>query len=157
MKNIFLYSLTAGLICLGSSSTSAQFMQTQQNYTGNDAINEYFAQSPNNRNKSIIYVFYNNEPCAACPQTIDLIEKIYNSYYKNDYSLFLVDYQAASEYNFTASYDLRQPLEVVLIRINDGAVFGFKKLLQLQDEISDPISFTQNFRFQINEFLGNNG
>ena len=155
MKNIFLSSITAGLICL-SPNTYAQFIPSEQNYTGTDAINEYFAQSPNNRNKSIIYVFYNNTPCPACPQTIDLIEKIYNSYYSNEYSLFLIDYQASGEYNFINSYNLRHPLEVVLVRINDGAVFGYKKLLQLQDEISDPISFTENFRFQINEFLGNN-
>ena len=155
MKKTFLYSLTAGLICI-SSAAVAQFTIPEQNYTGNDAINEYFAQSPNNRNKSIIYVFYNNNPCPACPQTIDLIEKIYNSYYRNDYSLFPIDYRAAGEYNFTQSYNLRHPLEVVLVRINDGAVFGYKKLLQLQDEISDPISFTENFRFQVNEFLANN-
>ena len=156
MKNTLLSSIAAGLICL-SSNASAQFTELEQNYTGTDAINEYFAASPHNRNKSIIYVFYNNNPCPACPQTIDLIEKIYNSYYSNDYSLFLINYQALSEYNYTESYNLRHPLEVVLVRVNDGAVFGYKKLLQLQEEISDPISFTENFRFQVNEFLGNNG
>ena len=155
MKKSLFYSLIT-VFSLLSAISSAQFISPKQNYNGTDAINEYFAQSPNNRNKSIIYVFYNNNPCPSCPQTIDLIEKIYNSYYAQNYSFFLIDYQAPNEYNFIDTYNLRQPLEVVLVRINDGAVFGYKKLRNLQEEISDPISFTKDFRFQIDEFLGNN-
>ena len=152
-KTIFYYLVTAFIFL--SSSASAQFISPKQNYNGTEAINEYFTASPLNRNKSIIYVFYNNNPCPSCPQTIDLIEKIYNSYYANDYSLFIIDYQAENEYNYINTYNLHQNLEVVLVRINDGAVFGYKKLRQLQEEISDPVSFTENLRFQINEFLGN--
>ncbi len=154
MKKTTFYSLTTGLMLIHSVAF-AQFISTEQDYNGTDAINEYLNASPSNYNKSIIYVFYNNNPCASCPQTIDLIEKIYNSYYSDTYSFFLIDYQAQGEYNFAETYQLHQPLEVVLVRINDGAVFGYKKLRQLQEEISDPISFTENFRFQINEFLGN--
>ena len=155
MKNRLFCLLTASLFLINSTS-SAQYMSPEQNYTGSDALYDYLSASPANKNKSIIYVFYNNNPCPSCPQTIDLIEKIYNSYYANKYSLFLIDYQAEDEYNFIETYQLRQPLEVVLVRINDGSTFGYKKLRQLQEEISDPISFTQNFRFQIDEFLGNN-
>ena len=49
----------------------------------NQAEAEYFAASPQNQNKSIIYIFYNNSPCESCPQTIELIEQIYNQYYQN--------------------------------------------------------------------------
>ena len=89
--------------------------------------------------------------------TIDLIEKIYKSYYADNYSLFIINYQAENEYNFIETYQLRQPLEIVLVRINDGAVFGYQKIRKLQEEIYDPISFTQNFKFRVNEFLGNGG
>ncbi|MBQ8437091.1 MAG: hypothetical protein IJX20_05535 [Alphaproteobacteria bacterium] len=154
MKNIIFYSLIICL-CFLCRIVSAQFISPKQNYSGMEAINHYFSENSNNRNKSIIYVFYNNNSCPSCLPTIDLIEKIYNSYYANQYSLFIINYQNPHEYNFIETYNLRQPLEVVLVRINDGAVFGYKKLRQLQDEISDPISFTENFRFQINEFLGN--
>ena len=121
----------------------------------NQAEAEYFAASPQNQNKSIIYIFYNNSPCESCPQTIELIESIYDQEYTNLYNLFLINYQNDMENDFIAKYNLQQPLEIVLVQVNDGAEFGYKKLKYLENMISDPISFEEYFTNQVNTFLGN--
>ncbi len=129
-------------------------LQFQDNNDSNINMQEYFEESRPNYNKSIIYVFYNNEPCENCGQAIELIEQAYNQNYAGQYSLLLIDYQNDQEYNFIETYSLSQPLEVVLQRVDDGATFGFKKLEGLQNQISDPVSFQENFTNQVNNFLG---
>lgn len=69
--------------------------------------------------------------------------------------MFLINYENDQENNFIETYNLSQPLEVVLVRINDGAAFGYKKLENLQNMISDPVSFDDYLSEQINSFLGN--
>ena len=124
-------------------------------YNPEQNMNEYFQEANANYDKSIIYVFFNNNPCYQCPQTIDMIEEIYNQYYKNQYSLLLINYENDQEYNFIETYNLSKPLEVVLVRVDDGATFGYKKLDNLSDMTSDPTSFSEYFKNQVNEFLGN--
>ena len=125
-------------------------------YDPNMTLQEYFEKAYPNPQKSIIYVFYNdvNMSCENCPQTIELIEQIYNNNYQNDYSLFVIDYGNDQEYNFIETYHLKKPLEVVMVRVDDGATFGYKKLENLNYQISDPLSFGDNLKFQIDSFLG---
>ncbi len=146
--------LPALLLALAAGTASAQLPEYQGAYTPGQSLQEYFAESEQNENKSIIYVFFNNAPCETCPQTIDLIEKIYYSYYSQEYSLFLINYAEDQDYDFIETYNLRNPLEVVLVRISDGSAFGYRKLQNLQDQISDPVSFTENFTNEVNDFLG---
>ena len=129
-------------------------LQFQDNNDSNIDLQEYFAESRPNYNKSIIYIFYNNNPCENCAQAIELIEQAYNQNFANNYSLLLIDYQDDREYNFIENYNLSRPLEVVLQRVDDGATFGFKKLENLQNQTSDPISFQENFINEVNNFLG---
>lgn len=145
------------LLLLASVSAQAQQLQYEGPAAPDQPLEQYFAAEDQNYNKSIIYVFYDNDTCYDCPQTIDLIEQIYNRYYKDQYSLFVIDYQNDDEYNFIETYNLHLPLSVVLVRISDGATFGFEKLDDLPNRISDPESFTTYFRFRVNSFLGNNG
>lgn len=129
----------------------------QGGYNPDITLEEYFAEENPNYKKSIIYIFYNdvNMVCENCPQTIELIEQVYNNNFQNDYQLFIIDYGNDEEYNFIQTYQLNQPLEVVLVKVNDGAEFGYKKLENLNYQTSDPISFADNLIFQINSFLGN--
>lgn len=69
-------------------------------YNPNQNLQEYFDEAYPNYDKPIIYVFFNNDPCFQCPQTIELIEQVYNRNYQNEYSLFLINYQNDDEYNF---------------------------------------------------------
>lgn len=128
-------------------------------YNPDQNMEEYFQEFQPDYNKSIIYIFYNNEPCDACPQTIAMIEDVYNQYYSDQYSLFIINYQNDQEYNFIETYNLSQPLEVVLVRVDDGQTFGYKKLQDipaLASEVSDPNSFSRDLRYQIDGFLQNN-
>ncbi len=145
------------LLLLASVSARAQQLQYEGTAAPGEPLEQYFAAEDQNYNKSIIYVFYDNDACYDCPQTIDMIEQAYNRYYKDQYSLFVIDYQNDDEYNFIETYNLHLPLSVVLVRIDDGATFGFEKLDDLPNRISDPESFTTYFRFRVNSFLGNNG
>ena len=122
-------------------------------YNPNQNLQEYFDEAYPNYDKPIIYVFFNTDPCFQCPQTIELIEQVYNRNYQNKYSLFLINYQNDDEYNFIETYDLNQPLEVVLVDVADGQSIGYKKLENLQNQISDPVSFSENLQYQINSFF----
>ena len=88
-------------------------------------LQEYFDRAYPQPEKSIIYVFYNdvNMTCQNCPQTIDLIEQVYNNNYQDSYNLYVIDYGNDQEYNFIQTYQLSQPLEVVMVRVDDGATF----------------------------------
>ncbi len=150
----FLFAL---VVCVVPSLVVAQFVSYQDEFGQSESLQEYFAESPANYDKSIIYVFFNNNGCYGCPQAMSLMEDIYQKYYANKYSLFLINYQNDEEYNFIEMYDLKQPLEVVMVRINDGAVFGYQKIENLQNQISDITSFEEYVRYRIDSFLGNNG
>ena len=135
----------------------AQLPQYQGQYNPQESLQEYFAQTQPHYDRSIIFVFFNNNPCYGCPQAISMLDRIYQQYYAQKYSLLMVDYQSDTEYNFAATYDLSQPLEVVLVRIDDGAAFGYQKIEGLQNQISDKTSFEEYVRYRIDSFLGNNG
>lgn len=124
-------------------------------YNPDQSLQEYFNEESPQYEKSIIYVFYNDVDmsCENCAQTIELIENIYNENYKDTYSLFIINYGDDEEYNFIETYQLNQPFEVVMVKVDDGATFGFKKLENLNYQISDPTSFSDNFQYQINSFL----
>lgn len=120
------------------------------------SLQEYFDAAYPQPQKSIIYIFYNDRSmtCQNCPETIALIENIYNQNYQNEYDLFVIDYGNDDEYNFIQTYQLNRPLEVVLVKVDNGAQFGWKKLEGLNYQISDQTSFSDNLQYQINSFFG---
>lgn len=130
-------------------------VQNTDGYMPNQGLQEYFSADDTNYDKSIIYVFFNNQPCYSCADAIEMIEEIYNNKFINRYSMFLINYADDDENNFVNTYQLSQPLEVVLVRIDDGASFGYKKLDNLENMTSDPVSFNDYFSNQVNNFLGN--
>ena len=129
----------------------------QGKYNPNMTLQEYFQTAYPHNDKPIIYVFYNdtNMTCENCAQTIELIEQVYDNNFQNQYSLYIIDYGNDDEYNFIETYQLSQPLEVVLVQVDDGAEFGYKKIEGLNYQTSDPISFADNLKYQIESFLAN--
>ncbi len=144
--------LLLGLL-LGSGAAWAQPVY-EGGYNPDQNLSEYFSEAYPNYDKSIIYVFFNNNPCYDCPQAIELLEQLYQQNYQNQYSLLMINYENDDEYDFIETYQLSQPLEVVLVRVNDGAVFGYKKIENLENMVSDPVSFNEYVSSQINGFLG---
>ncbi len=155
MKKL-LWSLLLSTSIIGYAQAQGNGQLTYEGeYNSNQNLSEYFAEAYPNYNKPIIYVFFNNDPCYQCPQTIELIEQVYNQNYQNEYSLFEINYENDNEYNFIETYNLSQPLEVVLVNVEDGEALGYKKLENLENQISDPTSFSENLQYQINSFFGN--
>lgn len=147
-----LWAFLLGFACINSLRAELTY---QGDYVPHISLQPYFDQAYPNPQKSIIYVFYNdvNMSCQNCPRTINLIEQVYNHNFQNEYDLFVIDYGNDDEYNFIQTYNLSQPLEVVLVRVDDGATFGYKKLEGLNYQTSDPQSFSDDLKFQIQSFL----
>lgn len=126
----------------------------QGEYNPNQNLQEYFNESYPNYDKSIIYIFWRGgEECYECAQTITLIEQIINQNFGDQYSVFVINYSNDSEYNFIETYNLTEPLALVIVKVDDGATFGYKKLVDLQSQSSDPVSFKDYLVNQINSFL----
>jgi len=116
---------------------------------------QYFQENNQNPDKSIIYIFFNNQPCETCPQAIDMIEEVYNQNFLNNYSLFLINYAEDNNAGFVQTYGLEQPLEVVMVDVADGEFQGYKKIEGLAYMVSSPQAFDEYFVAQVNGYLGN--
>lgn len=149
LKTIF-----AGLVLLGTISHAQAELYYEEGYNPNLTLQQQLAADNPYYPRPIIFVFYNNNPCYECPQTIELIEDVYNANYQGTYDFYIINYQDDENYNFIQNYNLSQPLEVVLQQVVDGQMTNFRKLDYLQDQISDQTSFFDNLTYQINSFLG---
>lgn len=98
-------------------------------------------------------IFYNSaNTCEKCPQTIDLLISILKKNYQKKLHAYLIDANRHPE--FISAFHLSGPLTLVIIRISDGAAFGYRKLTGLQSEISSPRAFSRRITEFINNFLG---
>lgn len=144
----------AGLLTLGLISPAQAELYYEGGYNPNLTLQQQLAADNPYYPRPIIFVFYNNNQCYECPQTINLIESVYKENYQGTYDFYVINYQEDLNYNFTQNYNLSQPLEVVLQQVEDGQMTNFRKLEYLQNQISDPTSFSDNLTYQINSFLG---
>ena len=119
----------------------------------NSMLREYFEEDEDNWNRSIIYVFYNNEPCESCADAMGMIYNLYEQQYSNLYSYFEINYQEPGEEEFAINYQLMQPLSVVLVRINDGMAKGYKRIDNPQYWVSDPSYLVMYLSNEINNFF----
>lgn len=105
--------------------------------------------NPINKKPEVI-IFYNSlNPCYNCPQAIEQIIKILKENYSNQIIAYLINLKYHPE--LISDFNLKGPLNLVIIRINDGSSFGFSTLTGLQSKLNDPISFNN----QITEFIDN--
>lgn len=119
----------------------------------NSTIEEYVQQSEDNWNRSIIYVFYNNQKCGRCAQAMEMIYDIYQNDYSDEFSYFEINYEVSGEGEFQYDYQLSQPLSIVLLRINDGLARGYYKIDNPQFWVEDPNFFRDRIVSAINNFL----
>ncbi len=152
MKYVWLLLL---MFAFGMAARAQIYATDGSSYGPDQNLQEYFEQSPEDYDRSVIYIFFNNEPCYACAQTIGMINQIYDRYFAGQYTLLMINYDNDQENEFIYTYNLRQPLAVVLVRINDGSAFGWRKLTGLENMISDPVSFEEYFVSEVTDFLGN--
>lgn len=148
--------ILTGLLSVIASATAAETLVFEDDNTAEMPLAQYFRAEDNAPAQSMIYVFFNNEPCPSCPAAIELTEQIYDREYQGVYGFSIINYQEDDEYDFVETYNLSRPLSVVLARYDDGAAFGFEKLDDLPERVSDPVSFADYFRYRVNSFLGAN-
>lgn len=132
--------------------SKAQYVDLSGN---NPYIKQYVEENPDNWDRSIIYVFYNNTSCVQCAQSMGMIYDIYEEYYANSLSLFEINYQTIGEFQFQIDYNLDQPLSVVLVRIEDGIARGYYKIDNPQIWVNNPQYFSEYMKSSINNFLLN--
>ena len=148
LKKIF---VTVVCFCFGQITQSrAQYVNLEGN---NPAITQYVEASEDNWNKSIMYIFYSDLPCTLCSEAMGKIYDIYEEYYTNQFNLFEIDYTAEDEFGMQESYDLSQPLSIVLVRIQDGQSRGYYKIDDPQDFLGDSFYVKQRLLSEINFFL----
>ena len=135
-------------ICTVAIAQDSNMLQTE-------VEEQYFQANNQNPDKSIIYIFFNNQPCQNCPQAIDMIEEVYNQNFLNNYSLFLINYGDDDNAGFVQTYGLSQPLEVVMVDVENGEFQGYQKIEGLQDMTPNPQAFNEYFVTQVNGYLGN--
>ena len=123
-------------------------------YNPNLTFEQYEELAHPKPEQSQIFIFTNGNPCYGCKQTINLITQIYNENYQNLYQLQQINYQTDTEYNYQQTYNLSQPLEIVLVKNQYGENLGYRKLDNLLPEFDDPISFEDNFINDVNSYLG---
>lgn len=127
----------------------------ENNMLQTEVEEQYFQNENQNPDKSIIYVFFNNEPCPNCPQAIEMIEDVYNQNYLNNYAFYLINYGEDSNSGFIEEYALSNPLEVVMVDIQNGDEIGYQKIEGLQDMTPNPTGFNEYFTTQVDGYLGN--
>ncbi len=128
--------------------------RAQDNMLQMENEEQYFQANNQNPDKSIIYIFFNNQPCPTCPQAIEMIEKVYNQNFLNNYSLFLINYDEDSNAGFVQTYNLTNPLEVVMVDVQDGNFQGYQKIEGLQDMTNTPQGFNDFVITEVNGYLG---
>jgi hypothetical protein len=149
----FLLSIT--LLAIMIYPVYAQLAFNNGSYPINEPLAEYFAAENQNYNKSIIYIFFNNDnDCYECPQAVDVTEQIYNQYYREKYSMFVINYAEDNEYDFAQAYNLNSPLAIVLVKIDNGNVLGYKKISNPQNMIQLGEDYILYLRQQIDNYLG---
>ena len=141
------------LTIIGTFPALRAFSQYLNAPANPDYLQQYVEADPQNWNKSIIYVFYNNNLCDGCAAAMGMIYNIYEQNYSNQYSYFEINYEDPGEFNFQTDFDLTQPLNIVLVRVRDGLNMGSYKIENPQIWMSDPSYFTQNIITQINNFF----
>jgi hypothetical protein len=140
--------------CLGIFAIGTLAIAQENNYLQTEVEEQYFQADNQNPDKSIIYIFFNNQPCPTCAQTIDMIEQAYNQNFLNNYSLFLINYGEDSNAGFVQTYALSQPLEVVMVDVQNGEFQGYQKIEGLQNMTPNTEAFNEYFVTQVNGYLG---
>ncbi len=146
--------LTAMALFVSCSTGYAEQLIYQGGYNPDLSFNQYLEEAYPKPEKSIIYVFTSNSQCYGCPQTVSLLQQYYDELYTNVYDFQIINYQQDREYNYIQAYQLSDPLEIVLVKVEDGEQTGYRKLHNLQFQYDDPISFKETFEMDVNSYLG---
>lgn len=108
--------------------------------------------NPEGKTKPEAIIFYNSANFTPrINQAISLIITILTARYVKKMHAYLINIEQHPE--FISAFNLSEPLTLVLIRISDGAAFGYERITDLTDGIDDIPSYTQMLSEKIDNFL----
>lgn len=138
-RRLFISSIFAGLFWLAASAAYAQTLQ-----------NLYI--NPESQRLPEAAIFYNSDnPCPDCPSIIAMIAAILRQNYAGQLRVYQIDLARHPE--FISAFHLSAPLTLVLIRISDGAAFGYAALPGLQSYADDSEELANAITQKIGNFL----
>lgn len=109
--------------------------------------------NPEKQDLSEVIIFHNSaNTCENCNTAINMIINVLKNNYKNKIHAYLINVQNHPE--FISAFKLKGPLNLVVIRISDGASFGYQKLTGLQSETHSPNTLKRRITEFIDNFLG---
>ena len=159
----FAFILGCLAICaLAFAQDGADILQTEAEEDYFQAVNQQQQQAAQaqaqNPTQSVIYVFFDNQPCQTCPQAIAMIEEAYRENWQGIYDFYVINYQEeedAGNYNFAENYNLELPLSVVLQAVEDGRFTRYQKLPYLYN--FNPYTYQEAFLSEVSTFFENEG
>ncbi|MCM1323633.1 MAG: hypothetical protein NC218_05685 [Acetobacter sp.] len=108
--------------------------------------------NPEGKHLSEAIIFYSSaNTCQNCHKAIDMMIAVLKENYQGKLHAYLID--TARHPEFISAFHLTGPLNLVIIRISDGAAFGYRKLSGLQSRTGNSKAFTRRITEFINNFL----
>lgn len=139
VTNNMLPSILLGLCLLFSHIASA-----------NEDLLQNLYIAPQTQTKPEALIFYNSaNPCENCEKAINLTINILRQNFSGKLHAYLINLNQHPE--FITAFKLKGPLSLVIVRIDDGASFGYTKLESLQTRITS----TQDYKRELIEFINN--
>lgn len=118
----------------------------------NSLLQELYT-NPETARKPEAILFYNSDnPCETCEKAISLTIDILRRNYIGKLHLYLIN--LAHHPEFIPIFKIIGPLTLVIVRISDGAAFGYTKMEALQSHIISPELYQIELKSFINNFLG---
>ncbi len=139
------------IFCISWNFTdTSAFFQTSKAEDAPTLENLYI--NPEGKTKPEAIIFYNTANITPrINQAISLISTILTANYTTEIQAYLINIEQHPE--FISAFNLSEPLTLVLIRISDGAAFGYENITDLTDGIDDIPSYTQMLTEKIDNFL----
>ncbi|MBR2274409.1 MAG: hypothetical protein IJ864_06270 [Alphaproteobacteria bacterium] len=98
-------------------------------------------------------ILYNSAAlCENCSRAINMLVATLKQNYRHRLHAYLIDTKKAPQ--FAVAFSADAPITLVIVRISDGASFGYQKLSGLQSLTDNPSIFSRRIVEFINNFLG---
>lgn len=128
------------------------FLTTPPGVAQSLSLQDLYINPISEKQPEAIILYSTANPCLNCNKAIDMLVEILRKNYKNRLHAYLINLARHPE--FIDAFKIKSPLTLVIVRISDGASFGYEKLEDLQSQTDAPTAFDNRVREFINDFLG---
>ena len=108
--------------------------------------------NPQNQTRSEALIIYNSDnPCENCTKARKMLSALLKQHYSDNLTIYHINLAFHPE--FAPAFEIHAPLTLVIIRISDGAAFGYEKLAGIQSLADNTSIFTHRITEFIENFL----